>query len=169
MTAALQGQTSSLKSPESRNPTLEAIMADGKIPITDAKHIATERRLPVVIVFGIEQGGERFSVASYGMTRKLCKVGVALADQFADAIMTGKVRTPSEEPHDEMDKLTELFYDVRGQRNSLLWACEKALAAYDAAHVNSSSATWSGADVDKMREAVATVKNYKPLVSLAGD
>jgi hypothetical protein len=31
-----------------------------------------------------------------------------------------------------IDELTERFYLVRGQRNKLLWLCEKVLAAYDA-------------------------------------
>ena len=67
-----------------------------------------------------------------------------------------------------MEELTERFYVVREQRNRLLWACEKALAAYDAAYQsglepttvsqelrNARKSTWKGKDVDKMRAAVA--------------
>ncbi len=52
---------------------------------------------------------------------------------------------------------TERFYLVREQRNKLLWACEKALAAYDAAHATGKS-NWGGEDIDKMRAAVEECK-----------
>lgn len=68
-----------------------------------------------------------------------------------------------------IDELTERFYLVRAQRNKLLWACEKALAAYDAANeigqnptvsgeLKRARAVWSGKDVDAMRAAVAECK-----------
>jgi hypothetical protein len=75
-------------------------MATGKIPIEDAKRIATERRCPVVVIFGIEANGNRFTVTSYGMTRKLCKLGASLADQIAEAVMSGRILPPEEEPAD---------------------------------------------------------------------
>src|SRR5690348_5249955 len=54
------------------------------------------------------------------------------------------------------DELTERFYLVRDQRNKLLWACQKALAAFDAALLsNGVGSTWSGKDVDEMKAAVA--------------
>lgn len=52
------------------------------------------------------------------------------------------------------DELTERFYLVREQRNKLLWAAQKALAAFDSASTDG-KATWSGKDVDEMRAAVA--------------
>lgn len=55
------------------------------------------------------------------------------------------------------EELTERFYLVRGQRDRLLWACEKALAAYDLAHATGKG-SWGGEDVDKMRAAVAECK-----------
>ncbi len=53
-----------------------------------------------------------------------------------------------------LEELTELFYSVREQRNKLLWACQKALRAFDTANVEGKS-TWSGHDIDAMRAAVA--------------
>lgn len=58
------------------------------------------------------------------------------------------------------EQLTERFYAVREQRNRLLWACEKALAAYDAAR-ETGKGNWSGKDVDAMRALVAQVKTAR--------
>ena len=58
------------------------------------------------------------------------------------------------EPKLSHEELTERFYLVRGQRNKLLWACQKALAAYDAAN-STGNGKWNGKDVDEMRAAVA--------------
>ena len=52
------------------------------------------------------------------------------------------------------EELTERIYLIGDQRDKLLWACQKALAAFDAANSGGHS-TWSGKDVDEMRAAVA--------------
>lgn len=54
-----------------------------------------------------------------------------------------------------LEELTERFYAVREQRNKLLWACQKALAAFDRAY-DTGKSNWSGKDVDEMRAAVAS-------------
>ena len=51
----------------------------GRIPISDAAEIC---------------------VATYGRSKKLCKVAGAIGDQIADAVLSGKVAPPSEEPED---------------------------------------------------------------------
>ena len=70
----------------------------GKIPIGDARRISRERACPMVLVFGIEEGGERFTVTTYGATKKLCKLAASYAEQFADAVMKGSVFAPEFEP-----------------------------------------------------------------------
>ena len=70
----------------------------GKIPIDDAKRIATERRCPVVVIFGVSEDGSTFEVTTYGMTRKLCKLAASFGDQFAEAVFSGRVSPPAEEP-----------------------------------------------------------------------
>lgn len=72
----------------------------GRIPIDDAKRIATERRCPVVVVFGLHAEGNQYSLASYGMTRKLCKLGASFAEQIAACIADGRIQAPQEEPAD---------------------------------------------------------------------
>lgn len=72
----------------------------GQIPIADAKHIAMQRRCPIVVVFGLNEDGSQFHVTSYGMTRKLCKFAKSFADQFAEAVFSGKVSPPATEPDD---------------------------------------------------------------------
>lgn len=57
-----------------------------------------------------------------------------------------------------VDELTAHFRLVRGQRNNLLRACEKALAAFDTAQEFGRGYGWGGKDVDKMRAAVAATK-----------
>jgi len=65
-----------------------------------------------------------------------------------------------------LDELTERFYVVREQRNRLLWACRKALDAFDEAH-RTGKATWPGAAVDEMRMAVAAAcAIYQPIKAI---
>jgi hypothetical protein len=99
----------------------------GRIPIDDAKRIATERRCPVVVIFGIEDEGNQFTVTSYGMTRKLCKLGASLADQFAEAIFSGKVESPAQEPPDtETDLIHARVKELEDWANDALGALKCA-------------------------------------------
>lgn len=70
-----------------------------------------------------------------------------------------------DDPQDTGPDLTEKFYLVREQRNKLLWASQKALAAFDSAHTDGKS-TWSGKDVDDMRAAVAGCSPEETLADL---
>jgi hypothetical protein len=65
----------------------------------------------------------------------------------------GKLRAEVTAFRASKEEQTEKFYLVRDQRNKLLWACQKALAAFDEANKTGKS-NWSGEDVTKMRTAV---------------
>ena len=66
-------------------------MPSGPIPIGDARRISRERNCPMVVVFAIEAGGERFAVTTYGATKKLCKLAATYGDLIADGILHGKI------------------------------------------------------------------------------
>ena len=73
-------------------------MSPGKIPIGDAREIARKRQIPLVVIFGIEEGGASFHVTTYGMTKKLCRLAANFGEQFAQAIFDGTIAPPLEEP-----------------------------------------------------------------------
>ena len=60
-----------------------------------------------------------------------------------------------------IEELTERFYLVRGQRNKLLWCCQKALAAYDSAQ-KTGKGSWSAQDINEMKSAVAECQPLQP-------
>jgi hypothetical protein len=84
----------------------------GKIPISVARQLSERHGCPVVIVFGIETGGDRFTVTTYGTTRALCRHAAALADQIADLVLHGTI-SPAKEPPQLPDSPTE--WDGRGR------------------------------------------------------
>lgn len=69
-----------------------------KIPISDAAELCKRRKCAYVIVFGVDQDGAQFHVTSYGMNKALCKLAGNIADQFADAVLDGRVAPPEKEP-----------------------------------------------------------------------
>lgn len=75
----------------------------GIIPIGDARRIARDRNVPIIVIFAIHANREEFTVTSYGQTKALCRVGGDYAQQFAQAIMESKVIAQSKEPLDIHD------------------------------------------------------------------
>jgi len=57
-----------------------------RIPIKDAERISKDRKCPMVIVFGIHDDGERFTITTYGATKKLCKLAGEYGKRLAHAI-----------------------------------------------------------------------------------
>ena len=76
-------------------------MKPGEIPISDAADICKKRGCAYVIVFGVKADGERFNVTTYGVTKKLCKLAGNIGDQFAQAVLDGKVHPPEHEPDNQ--------------------------------------------------------------------
>ena len=68
-----------------------------KIPIGDARELARKHNAPMVVVFAITTDGEQFCVTTYGATKKLCKLAASYGDQFAEAVLNGRVSVPSQE------------------------------------------------------------------------
>ena len=74
--------------------------APGRIPIGDARRIARERGVSMVVMFAIHPDGERFTVTTYGATKKLCRLAAAYGDRIADGILSGRIVAPQTEPLD---------------------------------------------------------------------
>jgi hypothetical protein len=85
----------------------------GKIPISAARQVSERHGCPVVVIFGIEAGGDQFTVTTYGATRALCRHAASLADQIAEAILHGKITPAAREPLQLPDEPTE--WDGRGR------------------------------------------------------
>jgi len=79
----------------------------GKIPIKDAENISDKRKCPVVIIFGLEETGNRFTVTTYGKTKKLCRYAGDLGKKIADKILNGEINPSQIEPIDLPDKPAE--------------------------------------------------------------
>jgi hypothetical protein len=70
----------------------------GRIPIGDARRVARERDVPMLVMFAIHPDGQEFTVTTYGMTKKLCKLAAAYGDRIADGVLQGKIAAPQTEP-----------------------------------------------------------------------
>lgn len=53
---------------------------------------------PVVVVFAIERGGERFHISTYGETKRLCKLAGSFGDAIAQAVADGTIAAPEIDP-----------------------------------------------------------------------
>jgi hypothetical protein len=78
-----------------------------RIPISVAREVSGRHGCPVVIVFGIEAGGDRFTVTTYGASKALCRHAAALADQIASAVLDGTITPAAREPLQLPDVPTE--------------------------------------------------------------
>jgi hypothetical protein len=85
----------------------------GKVPISVARSLSERHGCSVMIVFGIEAGGDRFTVTTYGATKALCRHAAALADQIAEAILHGTISPAAREPLQLPNVPTE--WDGRGR------------------------------------------------------
>jgi len=79
----------------------------GKIPIREGARLCKKYRCPVIVCFAIEADGERFTVMTYGETKKLCKHAADLGKKFAEAVMGGTVAPAPIEPTDLPEEPTE--------------------------------------------------------------
>ena len=70
----------------------------GRIPIRDAQEISERRACPVVVIFAIEPGAERFTVTTYGATKKLCRHAASMGKQIAEKVLDGTVAPEAIEP-----------------------------------------------------------------------
>jgi hypothetical protein len=83
------------------------------IPVSTARQVSERHGCSVVIVFGIEAGGDRFTVTTYGTTKALCRHAASLADQIAEAILHGTISPAAREPLQLPDSPAE--WDGRGR------------------------------------------------------
>jgi hypothetical protein len=85
----------------------------GKIPISTARQVSERHGCPVVIIFGLEAEGNRFTVTTYGASKALCRHAASLAEQIAGAILDGTITPAASEPLELPDVPTE--WDGRGR------------------------------------------------------
>jgi hypothetical protein len=85
----------------------------GKIPISAAREVSGRHGCSIVIIFGLEAGGDRFTVTTYGTSKALCRHAASLADQIAEAILHGTITPAAREPAQLPDSPTE--WDGRGR------------------------------------------------------
>ena len=101
-----------------------------KISISDAADLCKKRGNAYVIVFGVDKDGDKFNVTSYGMTKALCKLAGNIANQFADAVLNGRVAPPENEPADNAE-ITRLRAEVERLREVLRPFSRYATAWHD--------------------------------------
>lgn len=70
----------------------------GRIPIREARTLSEQYQCPAVIIFAVHDGGERFTVTTYGATRKLCRYAGDLGGKIARAILGGDISPAPAEP-----------------------------------------------------------------------
>lgn len=78
----------------------------GCIPINAAEQLSNQFQLPIVIIFGIEKGAEKFTVTTYGKTKALCKYAADLGNKIAESVLNGKIAPAQVEPADLPDEPT---------------------------------------------------------------
>lgn len=64
-------------------------MSKSHIPIAAARRMGQDHDCPVVVVFAIEPGGERFTVTTWGNTKSLCRLAADYGKKLSEAIMSG--------------------------------------------------------------------------------
>lgn len=85
----------------------------GRIPIAAAQRLSETYKCQVVVVFAIEEGGDRFTVTTYGATKKLCKLAAGYGDQIAQKVMDATIVKPLQD-----ERNLERFDEAPGEWDS---------------------------------------------------
>ena len=82
-------------------------MSSGAIPISDARELATKRKTPIVVIFAIEEGGDRYSLTTYGKTKKLCGWAAKVGHDIHQAVLDGTIldAAHADDPYAEIERL----------------------------------------------------------------
>ena len=102
-------------------------MMKGAIPISDARRIAEQRLCPIVVIFGIEESRERYTITTYGNTRPLCAWAVKIGEDIHQAVLRGDILNAehAENPYEEIERLQarveELERDMRKYADRKNW------------------------------------------------
>lgn len=75
-------------------------MSRGRIPIKDAERLSDKHNCPIIVIYAIEDNGDRFTVTTYGKTKALCQHAADLGRKLAKAILDGEVVPATTEPLD---------------------------------------------------------------------
>lgn len=72
----------------------------GLIPVSAARALARNYKCPMVVIYGIDRAGERFSVTTYGETQKLCRAAADVGRKISEGVLGGAIAPAREEPTD---------------------------------------------------------------------
>mgnify|MGYP001563289097 CR=1 FL=1 len=75
-------------------------MAKGLIPIKAAERLSEQYNCPVIVIYAIEDTGDRFTVTTYGKSKALCRHAADLGRKLAKAILNGEIIPAEKEPTD---------------------------------------------------------------------
>jgi hypothetical protein len=78
-----------------------------RIPISEAKAISKKYHAPIVLIFAITDGGDRFTVTTYGESKALCRHAASLSEQISSKVLNGEIIPAKEEPKQLPDQPTQ--------------------------------------------------------------
>jgi len=118
----------------------------GKIPISAAEKISKQYGCPMVLVFGIEASGDKFTITTYGETKALCRHAASLSEQFAKAIFNQTVAPEQVEPTHLPDVPSvfgpiDLYEERKAKQKSLIDAMN-LLGEFVAENMPDSDGVW---------------------------
>ncbi len=108
-------------------------MRKGRITIKAAERLSEQYQCPVVIIFGIESGGDGFAVTTYGKSKALCRRAGDIGKKIADKILDRTIVPAAAEPMDVPNVPAEWVGFDATDREEALEAINRlmtALAAY---------------------------------------
>lgn len=74
-------------------------MNTGRIPIAAARSLGQKYDCPVIVVFALHPPGDnRFTVTTYGQTKKLCRLAAEYGERIARGIELGEIQPSATEP-----------------------------------------------------------------------
>ena len=96
-------------------------MPRGAIPIKDARELGTKRQCPVIVIFGIEENQERYTITTWGKTKKLCAWAAKIGNDIHNAVTRGEILDAAHEenPYERIKHLEEQLHNLQEKLDAL--------------------------------------------------
>lgn len=88
----------------------------GIVPISDVRSIGKKRNCLMVLLFAIEEDAERFTITTWGKTKKLCTLAGSYGEKIRNGIMSGKIAPPLRAPIDIDDPIYLVGQNKKGKQ-----------------------------------------------------